>query len=284
MLAAELARRFEIGAHPLAFRGAGPAEGGVRRIGFATAGGRGGGGVPARAGGRRGRRRRSSTSTRTAGATTSGRGRCWTGARRWPGRSGRSWRGPGSGCWRSTCPASAGGRGRRRGRRRRRRSGAGGSLAGQMLGELASALDWLAGGSRAPIRRGSGSSGSRWGRRSATGSGRWSRGWRRWRISAASRTSRRWWRAGRMTGTGIYLTVPGLLGVASNGEIAGLIAPRPQFVGLGRGGPADAAGGGGAGAGEPRGRPMRRRGRRRRSGCIWSRGWGIRRRRRCGGR
>ena len=32
---------------------------------------------------------------------------------------------------------------------------------------------------------------------------------------------------------GIYLTVPGLLGVASNGEIAGLIAPRPQFVGLG---------------------------------------------------
>ena len=39
--------------------------------------------------------------------------------------------------------------------------------------------------------------------------------------------------AGRMTGTGIYLTVPGLLDVASNGEIAGLIAPRPQFVGLG---------------------------------------------------
>ena len=27
--------------------------------------------------------------------------------------------------------------------------------------------------------------------------------------------------------------MPGLLGVASNGEIAGLIAPRPQFVGLG---------------------------------------------------
>jgi dienelactone hydrolase len=32
---------------------------------------------------------------------------------------------------------------------------------------------------------------------------------------------------------GIYLTVPGLLTVASNGEIAGLIAPRPQWVGLG---------------------------------------------------
>jgi hypothetical protein len=27
--------------------------------------------------------------------------------------------------------------------------------------------------------------------------------------------------------------VPGLLGIAANGEIAGLVAPRPQFVGLG---------------------------------------------------
>jgi dienelactone hydrolase len=32
---------------------------------------------------------------------------------------------------------------------------------------------------------------------------------------------------------GIYLTVPGLLNVASNGEIAGRIAPRPQFIGIG---------------------------------------------------
>jgi dienelactone hydrolase len=32
---------------------------------------------------------------------------------------------------------------------------------------------------------------------------------------------------------GIYLTVPGLLGVAGNGEIAGLIAPRPQLVCIG---------------------------------------------------
>lgn len=32
---------------------------------------------------------------------------------------------------------------------------------------------------------------------------------------------------------GIYLTIPGLLNVASNGEIAGLIAPRPQFIGIG---------------------------------------------------
>ncbi len=32
---------------------------------------------------------------------------------------------------------------------------------------------------------------------------------------------------------GIYLTVPGLLKLASNGEIAGRIAPRPQFIGIG---------------------------------------------------
>ncbi len=32
---------------------------------------------------------------------------------------------------------------------------------------------------------------------------------------------------------GIYLTVPGLLNIAGNGEIAGLIAPRPQLIGIG---------------------------------------------------
>lgn len=32
---------------------------------------------------------------------------------------------------------------------------------------------------------------------------------------------------------GIYLTIPGLLNAASNGAIAGLIAPRPQFIGIG---------------------------------------------------
>lgn len=32
---------------------------------------------------------------------------------------------------------------------------------------------------------------------------------------------------------GIYLTLPGLLNLASNGEIAGRIAPRAQFIGIG---------------------------------------------------
>lgn len=32
---------------------------------------------------------------------------------------------------------------------------------------------------------------------------------------------------------GIYLTIPGLLDVASNGQIAGMIAPRPQLIAIG---------------------------------------------------
>lgn len=32
---------------------------------------------------------------------------------------------------------------------------------------------------------------------------------------------------------GNYLTIPGLLGIASNGEIAGMIAPRPQLIAVG---------------------------------------------------
>lgn len=32
---------------------------------------------------------------------------------------------------------------------------------------------------------------------------------------------------------GIYLTIPGLLDIAANGEIAGRIAPRPQLIGIG---------------------------------------------------
>ena len=32
---------------------------------------------------------------------------------------------------------------------------------------------------------------------------------------------------------GIYLTVPNLLNIATNGQIAGLIAPRPQFIAIG---------------------------------------------------
>ena len=40
-------------------------------------------------------------------------------------------------------------------------------------------------------------------------------------------------RTGAHEGHGSYLTIPGLLNLAGNGEIAGLCAPRPQFIGLG---------------------------------------------------
>jgi dienelactone hydrolase len=38
---------------------------------------------------------------------------------------------------------------------------------------------------------------------------------------------------GAHDGHGIYLSIPGLLNEASNGEIAGLVAPRPQLIALG---------------------------------------------------
>ena len=107
------------------------------------------------------------------------------------------------------------------------------SLAGQMLGELASALDWLAAESGDGSRRGSGSSGSPWARRSATGWGRWSRGSAAVAHLCCFADFAPLVASGAHDRHGHYLTVPGLLGVASNGEIAGLIAPRPQFVGLG---------------------------------------------------
>jgi hypothetical protein len=38
---------------------------------------------------------------------------------------------------------------------------------------------------------------------------------------------------GAHDGHGIYLTVPGLLAATSTGEIAGLVAPRPQLICVG---------------------------------------------------
>ncbi|POF27961.1 alpha/beta hydrolase family protein [Roseibium marinum] len=108
----------------------------------------------------------------------------------------------------------------------------GNSLAGQMVAEQASALDWLA--SRDDVDAG---------RAGAFG------------ISMGATLS--YWLAGvdpRITAVaqlcayadletlietgahdlhGIYMTVPGLLKIASNGRIAGSVAPRPQLIGIG---------------------------------------------------
>jgi dienelactone hydrolase len=106
------------------------------------------------------------------------------------------------------------------------------SLAGQMLGELASALDWLAADPGTDPRR-IGAFGISMG---AT-LGYWLAAVEP-RIAAVAHLCcftdfDRLIASGAHDRHGIYLLVPGLLELASNGAIAGLIAPRPQFVGLG---------------------------------------------------
>ena len=106
------------------------------------------------------------------------------------------------------------------------------SLAGQMLGELHSALDYLSARRDVDARRiaafgiSMGATFSYWLGAVDT------------RIAAAAHLCcfadfDTMIASGAHDGHGVYLTVPGLLDIASNGKIAGLIAPRPQFVGLG---------------------------------------------------
>ena len=108
----------------------------------------------------------------------------------------------------------------------------GGSLAGQMLGELASALDWLEADSGSDPRR-IGAFGLSMG---AT-LGYWLAAVDP-RIAACAHLCcfadfGTLIESGAHDLHGIYLTIPGLLRIATNGKIAGLVAPRPQFVGLG---------------------------------------------------
>jgi len=106
------------------------------------------------------------------------------------------------------------------------------SLAGQMLGECRSALDWLA--ARTDVRADRiGVFGISMG---AT-LGYWLAAVDTRVRALAHECCLADFRALIATGAhdlhGPYLTVPGLLRVASNGRIAGLVAPRAQFVGLG---------------------------------------------------
>lgn len=106
------------------------------------------------------------------------------------------------------------------------------SLAGQMLGELGSALDYLAARPDVDARH-IGAFGISMG---ATFS--------YWLAAVDPRLSAlahlccyadfdTMIATGAHDGHGIYLSIPGLLDLAGNGKIAGLIAPRPQFIGLG---------------------------------------------------
>jgi len=108
----------------------------------------------------------------------------------------------------------------------------GGSLAGQMVGELASALSYLA--SRPdvdPHRIGS------FGISMGATLGYWLGAVDR-RLSAIAQLCcyadfSRLIEIGAHDLHGIYLTVPGLLHMASNGRIAGMVAPRPQLICIG---------------------------------------------------
>lgn len=106
------------------------------------------------------------------------------------------------------------------------------SLAGQMLGELSSALGWLAARPDVNDRR-IGAFGISMGATLGY-----------WLAAVDARLSclahlccfadfDRLIESGAHDLHGIYLTVPGLLDIASNGEIAGLIAPRPQLICIG---------------------------------------------------
>lgn len=106
------------------------------------------------------------------------------------------------------------------------------SLAGRMLGEQAAALGWLA--ARADVDAGRiGAFGISMG---AT--------FGYWLAAVDERIAclahlccyadfASLIETGAHEGHGIYLTIPGLIDIASNGEIAGLIAPRPQLVCIG---------------------------------------------------
>jgi len=106
------------------------------------------------------------------------------------------------------------------------------SLAGQMMGELSSALDYLAARTDVDAAR-IGSFGISMGATYTY----WLAAIDR-RIAAAMHLCC-FAEFGKLIETGahdrhgIYLTIPGLLNLAGNGEIAGLIAPRPQLVCIG---------------------------------------------------
>jgi dienelactone hydrolase len=106
------------------------------------------------------------------------------------------------------------------------------TLAGQMLGERASALGWLASRSDVDARR-VGAFGISMGATLCY-----------WLAAVDPRIAcvahlccfadfDRLIETGAHDLHGIYLTIPGLVEVASNGRIAGLIAPRPQLIGIG---------------------------------------------------
>jgi dienelactone hydrolase len=108
----------------------------------------------------------------------------------------------------------------------------GGSLAGRMLGELSSQIDWISGDARFDCAR-IGVYGLSVGATLCY----WLAAVDR-RIAALAQLCcladlDRLIETGAHDLHGIYLTIPGLPAIARNGQIAGMVAPRPQLVCLG---------------------------------------------------
>lgn len=106
------------------------------------------------------------------------------------------------------------------------------SLAGQMLAENIAALDWLSLHPAVDPRR-IGVFGLSMGATLAYWLGALEARLRAVAHECCFADFRRLIALGQHDLHGIYLTVPGLLPLASNGQIAGMIAPRAQFIGLG---------------------------------------------------
>jgi dienelactone hydrolase len=228
---AELARRFEIDAHPLSFRGLGPAEGAVRRIGFATRAGEAVEGYlvepdaagPAPAvlyihahGWRYDIGAREAVEGQAALAAPMGPALARAGLR----------------VLAIDMPCFGGRQGVAESAAAKAALWRGGSLAGQMLGELRSALDWMAADPGTdPARI------AVFGLSMGATLGYWLAAVEPRLAAVAHLCCFADFSALIATGAhdlhGLYLTVPGLVAAVSNGEIAGMIAPRPQFVGLG---------------------------------------------------
>jgi dienelactone hydrolase len=231
-LRARLRRRFEIGAHPLALVERGmPGAGGVARLRFATRSGEAVAGLLIEPEG--GRRRPAVLYVHAHGNDYGlGAAEAVEGRQALEGPLGPVLAAAGFRVLAIDLPCFGGRAGTAESAAAKTALWRGGSLAGQMLGELASAFDWLAREPGTDRRRV-----AVFGLSMGATLGYWL-GAVEPRVAAVAQLCcfadfDALIASGAHDLHGIYLTVPGLVRMAANGEIAGLIAPRPQFIGLG---------------------------------------------------
>jgi hypothetical protein len=106
------------------------------------------------------------------------------------------------------------------------------TLMGRMLGDLMAGLDALA-AERGSMRAGSERWACRWGRPMPIGWRRWTTGSTAVAHLCAFADMGPLIASGAHDLHGIYMSVPGLLAEGDMGDVAALIAPRPQFIAYG---------------------------------------------------